>query len=86
MSEFRNDQLFVTKSVLKALRLVSKAKEYKCTDELANEILEGWLILNHPDVVEHVRAHYKAGEDFAKALHEKLKPKPAAFAGEDILH
>ncbi len=81
MNEFRNDQLFVTKSVLKALRLVSKALECKCTDELANQVLECWLEHNYPEVCEHVKAHYKAGDDFAKALHEKLKPKPAAFAG-----
>lgn len=71
---FRTDSIFLAKDVYKALRLVARAKEVSCTDELANTIVTEWLIANHPDVLAFVSEHYEAGETFAKELHQKLKP------------
>lgn len=74
-NQFRNDALFVSKPTRKALWLIAKAKELPCADALAETILNEWLTANHPDVCQHVTDQQKAGEAFAKQLHEQLKPK-----------
>ncbi len=74
-TQFRNDAVFLSKPTHRALRLVAKAKELTCSDELANQIINDWLKTNHPDVCQHVADQHRAGEDFAKELHKKLKPE-----------
>ena len=74
-NQIRSDAIFLTKPTHKALRLVAKAKELPCSDELAQTIISEWLAVNHPEVCRHVADQYQAQADFAKALHTKLKPE-----------
>ena len=73
----RSDAIFLSKSTHRALRLIAKASELTCTDALAEQVLASWIKANHSDVSAHLNAQQEAGDAFAKALHEKLKPKQA---------
>jgi len=71
---FRTGDIFLSYPTLKALKMIAKAQELKCHDELAEQILADWLAQHHPNVLEHLKARAEVEDDFAKALHDKLKP------------